>query len=157
MQRKHQNSIQTSIIWKTIVNSYTYNVSESDHKTPRLNWNMNNLGRICVIFLAILLGTVAISSEGSKGVLFSPQKRNAREIKQWTAQFTHYNIYFNTASQMEQYGCEVATNTSSPFNSYVAKRMMCSNPKYQPRVLMRHQITWKMKSSDDLKVCCVKT
>jgi len=100
----------------------------------------------------MLLGTVAMSPEGSKDLLFSPQKRNSREIKQWATQFTHYNLYFNTASQMEQYGREVATNATSPFNSYVARRMMCSNPKYLPRVLLRNQITWKIKSSDESKV-----
>ena len=114
---------------------------------------MYNLGKIALIYFAILLSAIVMSSNGSKDVLYSPQKRNAKEMKQWAALFTDYNLYFNTAIQMEWSGREfMKKNDSSPFSSDVARRIMCSNPKYQPRVLLRNQITWKMKSSDEFKV-----
>lgn len=114
---------------------------------------MNNLGKVALIYFAFLLSAIVMSSDGSRDVLYSPQKRSAKEMKQWAALFTDYNLYFNTAFQMEQSGHEFMKNASSTFSTDVARRIMCSNPKYQPRVLLRNQISWKIKSGDEFKVC----
>ena len=73
--------------------------------------------------------------------------RSAKDTKKWTVQFTEYNLFFNTAEKIRR-GESIESNTSNSFCREISSRMICANPNYQPRILSRNQITWKMKSDE---------
>ena len=85
--------------------------------------------------------------------------KSSKELKLWTTRFTDYHIYFNTAEKIQYINLALPPNNSASslanihqrYSREIAGSIICANPLYEPRILFRNQITWKI-NSDDSKV-----